>query len=889
MKLLIFGLHIRVIILFFLLIITSNIYSQHNRITIKTDNNSIENIFSQIELQTPYTIAFNHKEIDVKQIITKSIRNMMLKDLFSLILENTSCDFKIKNQHIIIYKIPSQHKRNLEQENGNNQLFYIEGKVFDSNTSKPLEDACISLLDSEKQIKRIILTDDEGLFFIETANQPQQIKITYLGYKTLYRDISDNESNFGNIFLEQDEKELDEVIVKQKDVYYRSNKETYFITNEIRNGVNNSFELLQKLHGLNYDTKNDQVLIEDIPEILFLVNGIQQSSTYIKNILPDRINKVEIIRDPTGYMAIDGYKSVINIILKEDYSGYNINIENFSNINTTGTNDKDWLADNKSSVNFNYSQKKINIYTNVMFRMGRWNTPVLRERVFNLGGEFLPKENKETAKISYNDIYNNDDLSLMAGLNYQFNKNHILSTQVNYARRKIFNEYIYNVGYFDEDLTQVGLKNMIDNKVQDDNYTLALFYKGKINEKMDIYSDLSYNFYKNDINNQFISKIIGSDALGHKEYYFEKKHNTIANIEVNYKLSSSLLNFGYTNYTRRYNSQDKTEYKANKLLFNYKEIRNRFFTYLIISPIDNVELKVGGAIESVNINNKVVDKYSKLYILPHLQINTSPNDKININLSYNTRLYYPSLYELSPIESMIDSTVYQRGNSTLKATYEHLVSLKISFWNRLSIIPSIKLTPNKISENYTMDQGRYYKTFSNINEKEYNLRFIYNQRIMKNLNYQVSFGWYNVRMNHLGTKNRVSGWLLDSKINYHNSQYKTSIQLGYYHGLHKNILWQGYEMSGMDNWTFSLNKQLLDDKLFVELSYILPISLGVKYDQKREIKTQYYTEKNNLDLKAYKNMLFFKVSYRFGNGRIKQRTRQIPVEQEPRQQRSINF
>lgn len=83
---------------------------------------------------------------------------------------------------------------------------------------------------------------------------------------------------------------------------------------------------------------------------------------------------------------------------------------------------------------------------------------------------------------------------------------------------------------------------------------------------------------------------------------------------------------------------------------------------------------------------------------------------------------------------------------------------------------------------------------------------------------------------------------------------------------------QGFSETGFDMWDLTVNKYLFKNRLVLSLNYSIPLHLGARKSQQSEISTPFYFRHDELDLGIYDNMVIFKLSYRFGNGR---RTRVI--------------
>ena len=85
----------------------------------------------------------------------------------------------------------------------------MRGIVLDKDTHDPIIGATIS---DVARRKPLTVTDGEGKFMIPKNNYPQQIRITYIGYKPLVVNVRPQTSNL-TLQLEAEVSKLGEVVV----------------------------------------------------------------------------------------------------------------------------------------------------------------------------------------------------------------------------------------------------------------------------------------------------------------------------------------------------------------------------------------------------------------------------------------------------------------------------------------------------------------------------------------------------------------------------------------------------------------------------------------------------------------------------------------------------
>lgn len=137
-------------------------------------------------------------------------------------------------------------------------------------------------------------------------------------------------------------------------------------------------------------------------------------------------------------------------------------------------------------------------------------------------------------------------------------------------------------------------------------------------------------------------------------------------------------------------------------------------------------------------------------------------------------------------------------------------------------------------------------------------------------------------------RTRPDGWLANSEISYYHPAKSFGIQVGYYRNMKKQILSQGYQMTDKDNWLISANKLFWNKRISVALSYIPPISAGIRHNQQRMLETSLYQENTSRHLKSYNNMFLVKISLRFDQGYSKPLERNAVIKNE-REKKTIEF
>ncbi|MDR1436733.1 MAG: outer membrane beta-barrel protein [Candidatus Symbiothrix sp.] len=675
--------------------------------------------------------------------------------------------------------------------------------------------------------------------------------------------------------------QLKEVTITEDSLQQNGNRTIYQITSLFSEGAVNAQELLNKIPELYFDKVLNRILTSDNHEnILLLVNNIPQSSDYIKQLSPYRIQSIEIIHGMPGRFLSEDYSLVVNFILKKNYTGYDIYVSNFAAVHPAG-NENGLLTVEQPVAGMTYTNRHLSIYGIYSFSREGWEIPASKE--LHYGNIELASE--KAATTAPNNLYGRQNNSLAGGINYLLTSNQLMGIQgeYNYGNTRTNQIYVMNEKNIPNGRNRI-FSNRTNNRTKAQSFVGTLFYEGKITGRFQIYGDFSYNFYYNDIENEYNR----NDSWNYRNgnLYNEYKNHTLLNMEGQYRLSEFVTStFGYAHIWRKYASGSS----HGKGFLDYGEYRNKTFLYFLLNPPDiPATSKFGVTVEHVRIINRN-SKKTHFRLFPYLQAGYKLNPDWNINLSYISNQEYPSLYQLSPMTMVIDSFLTQIGNPDLKSAIKHNTSVRLSFRDRFIFIPSLIYTYDGISEEYLMEEYKLYKTFNNIHTREYNLHLIYEQPLGKHFHWKNRLTYYRGEALYDNLENSVNGWLFNSEMDYYCPEKSLGLQLGYYRNMKKNILWQGYQMSDKDNWLITASREFWNKQLSIRLSYLPPVSWGIRNEQRKEMDTSLYREKTVLNLRAYNHILFLRINFRFDHGSFKPSGRYTPVEKEEREKQTIEL
>ncbi|WP_281298332.1 outer membrane beta-barrel protein [Flavobacterium limnophilum] len=325
----------------------------------------------------------------------------------------------------------------------------IKGTVYDINTQVPLELATVYFSNvKDSTVIEYATTDKNGIFKISTKkyDKPVFIKVNYMGYQPYVEEqnaLLENK-DFGKLYLLQNTKELNEVVIKSEAPPIRIKKDTLEFNAasfKVRPDANLEV-LLKQLPGFEVDS-DGKITVNGKEVTQFLVNGKaffdKDGAIALKNLPAEIISKVQVSDFKTKKEELSKQEST------SDYSSINLTIDEKKNKGYFGKFLAGYGTDDRyeTSMILNYFNNKQKI--SLLASANNINAPGFsQDEVFDsMGGGRNAKGNSKTAGsgkgitesnlvgFNYNDEWSKQ---LLAMGSYNFsnsvNKNESNSNQV---------------------------------------------------------------------------------------------------------------------------------------------------------------------------------------------------------------------------------------------------------------------------------------------------------------------------------------------------------------------------------------------------------------------------------------------------------------------------
>ncbi|MDR1097525.1 MAG: TonB-dependent receptor family protein [Tannerella sp.] len=835
------------IVILLLLSAVSAVFSQAFRLDV--ENKPLSRVLDTLGVE----ISFDERALSAYSVsVSESFESR--EDALFRLLENKPFHVeKTGNVYVIVPAAGSGTADRAVKASALKKTFIFRGTVLDGTTREPLEYATVSLLHPGGEPFLAGITTGEGRFSLETAVRPEKLKISYLGYETLRADLRERNGELGVFTLTETVIPLGETVVTAD--WDRPGRTVYSVSPQMRSGAGNALELLNSIPGVRFDDRSGAVTVNSRTNVLLLVDGIHYPPAYLRHLSSRRIHAVEVMQASSGRFVSDDYVAIVNLLLNRNYTGYDISLSDISSLNLSRSNGYTRRTEDRPDAGITCATRRWNFFA--IYSCEREQRNLFSSGELTYGNSMLASVPPERP----NSLYESGNRLLSAGVNYRITPRHLAGIRGDYASGNVYTRQAYTMRRTDlTDHRDRMLTNTTENRTDARTFAGSAFYRGQVSDRLHLHGDFSCNYYYNLIENEYSQ----TPDYRYENPYNEYRNQTILNLEGKYTLPGSLsAEAGYSGIRRRYAS---TSDRGTGFL-DYSEQRNKAYACLSYSPPDKAGLKAGIALERIHTRNR---ETPATYVrpLPFFQAGYRISRRVSILAGYAAGQSYPSLYQLSPMSLVIDTFLTQIGNPSLKPAVRHHAFAELALWGQLRIIPQLSFIRHDISEVYDIKEYRLYRTFDNIHTREYSVQAAHD-RTFGYFRLKSAVTLYHSEALHRGVRSSLNGWLFFSEASRYRPDAAFGVQLGYYRDMKKNILWQGYQMSGRDYWRISVRKELWRERISVMLSYIPPVTFGVRNSRTKEMDTPLYGEKTTLRLDSYNQMLLLKISIRLERGGVK--------------------
>ena len=546
----------------------------------------------------------------------------------------------------------------------------LTGVVTDKQDTKPVEGANVELLRlPDSTAVESVKTSSEGMFMLYKADTVSAfcLRIRHLIYKEFSlpvpRKTSGMINNLGTIALEPAQFNMKEIVVKgvKVSVTELGDRTVYGVPEGIQKTSTDGVDVLRKIPSVQVDYLNEDITVNGKSNIKIEVDGISRDKGYLKRLHPSQISKMEIITSPSGKYDAD-VDAVINVVTNP---AMRYGLKGMAYIGAFPIAKGSMVSLVNGSLD--YGLEKISYY--IAANGIKQDVGIQSDMNRVSGADVITQSGNQAVKVGMGNVN--------MGFIYDPDENNDLSFNLAYNNMSVNmgNDTWYNnyVG---------GIKSLYRTESSSDQsnggLTSSLFYKHSFDKKTQHGIEAELKYY-NSLNNQTVTDFRNTylDPADSSELYQTPWQQELTNTKVqtlngqtNYNLpfdSVYFFNVGLNGNYNHYNT-DNTNASLNAVDLNYTD--GRLGGYAELSrTLSKGTVKLGTRFESarVVINGSSPSTYYSL--LPYVNGFYRLNSDNSIKLAYSRRVIRPSVDQLNPMVSAVDSQTIAHGNVNLKPAY----------------------------------------------------------------------------------------------------------------------------------------------------------------------------------------------------------------------------
>ena len=632
---------------------------QAQKITRSYDNVSMSEALRDLNEQSrDYYISFLYNDLEDFRVTT-SIKHKSITDAIMQIIGFYPIRVVKRGESEIYVECIHKTER------------HLTGTIIDENR-QPVPYANVYLLHpSDSTVIGGGVSNEAGVFVIPYEQPTVLARISYIGYKTVYR-LCNNEQ-VGTIQMKPETMTVKGVVVtgERPKVQLQGNSLIMNVEGTVMERMGTAEDVLSRVPTISKKGDVFEILGKGVP-LIYLNNRKLTDLQELKNIQSDNIKTVEVIQNPGA--RYDATVNAVIIIHTKRAQGEGLGVE------LTSWSRKGHGFANNERINLTYRKGKLELFANLFGAYNeRWEKGEFEQNVF--ADTLWVITNKQKNKV------HNPFLEGRFGFNYQLDDNNSFGGfyQNTYDYVKTWSDY-------DDDLLANGsmydhLQNSSVNRAEGaPKHQVNLYYTGKIGKfAIDFNADYTYRNQRNrnqqqELSDEYDDRDVNTYALTRSRLMAEK-------LFVTHPIGKGQIEVGEEYTNTRWNSSFENEegYIANSNNEQHEQAISPFVE--LRQQVGRFRLSAGLRYEHVEseyfVGGTRRDDQSRTYddFFPSVSLSTSVKN-LQLSFSYAKRTTRPSYWQLSSDVVYENRLNMQTGNPYLKPVKYHNINT-MAMWKWL--------------------------------------------------------------------------------------------------------------------------------------------------------------------------------------------------------------
>lgn len=598
----------------------------------------------------------------------------------------------------------------------------------------------VSIPDTVHQEKKV--SDSSGFVSFQLEQQrPYLIEVSSVNYKPFEKKLTVTADNpLYSFTLQAAANSLSTVVVTAtKPIMRQEDDKTVVDPGPIAAASTNAYEILEKTPGLFVDQDGNVYLSSMSPAKIY-INGREMKmstadiATMLKNLPPNAISKIEILRTPSAKYDASGSGGIINILLRK---GVKLGMTGSV---TAGLQQGEY-GNQFVGFNLNNNTGKRNSYFNLNYSRRNNFERIQTDRLFAV--DSILQQDAQTK-------YPATNYFLSYGISDSLGKKWFVDFAGS-AMYQTFDNTTKNINIIKKLSSNEMLSNSLNNVDYSGNY-LRLSNGITFILKIDSVSDWSNDFYfaydRNKTNQQYNTSFSYPVNFYSRGYGFpdNERTNFTYTSDLKKKLQSKLtLESGLKASILNYNS-DASYFKSSSNgdvkdisrtnRFQYNENINAAYLQASKTFGSDVILKTGARLENTNMEGHQIipsdtsfsihrtDLFPYAYLSK--KIITIAGYDLRAYLVYRRTIVRPVYEQLNPFPKYVDQYLSEVGNPTLRPQFTKNYEANISVDQRPLLAIGVNDTKdifNQVVYQADTSNRQSYRTYDNLGKnKEWYLR-----------------------------------------------------------------------------------------------------------------------------------------------------------------------
>ena len=643
----------RLNLLLILLLAFSN--SQAQRITRQYNNVSLsEALFQLSQEQNDYTISFIYNELEDFRIST-SVNRKSLPDAIQQMIGFYPIRMIIKPEYNEIF-VECTHKTDR----------HLTGTIIDEQ-GHPVAYANIALLSlSDSTLLCGGVSNESGYFAVPYEQESLLARISYVGYKTIYRLC--HQPEVGTIRMQPDNYTLKGVVVQgeRPKVVLQGNSLMMNVEGTVMERLGTAEDVLTRVPMIAKRGEGFEILGKGTP-LIYLNNRKLTDLNELRNIQSDNIRSVEIIQNPGA--RYDASVNAVIIIRTKRAAGEGLGVE------LTSWSRKGHGYANNERINLTYRTGGLELFANLFGAYNKnWSRGEFEQTVYADTLWTITNRQENTERNPY--------FEGRLGFNYQVNDNNSFGGfyQHVYDYMKISSVYDDDI-LFDGNVYDHLRNSSVKRGELTPRHQANLYYTGKIGQfAIDFNADYTFRKQRNrnqqqELSEKDMDRDVNTENLTRSKLLAEK-------LFVSHPLWKGQIEVGeeYTNthWKNRFDNQEGYIDNSNneqheQAIAPFMELRQRLGSVQLSAGLRYEHVESEYFVDGLRRNDQC-RTYNDLF--PSVAASTSVKD-FQFSISYSKRTTRPSYWQLSSDVTYENRLNLQMGNPYLKPIKYHNLNTTI--------------------------------------------------------------------------------------------------------------------------------------------------------------------------------------------------------------------